>query len=81
MSETAQTPALPADIDHPAVIALFEQGRASGTVDSVVLKTALEEAKISMAKQKAVLKALGAEGIEIVLDEAHAAQALSLIHI
>ncbi|MHA6749858.1 RNA polymerase sigma factor [Dermacoccus nishinomiyaensis] len=77
MSETAQTPALPADIDHPAVIALFEQGRASGTVDSVVLKTALEEAKISMAKQKAVLKALGAEGIEIVLDEAHAAQAVA----
>lgn len=77
MSETAQTSALPADIDHPAVIALFEQGRASGTVDSVVLKTALEEAKISMAKQKAVLKALGAEGIEIVLDEVHAAQAVA----
>jgi len=77
VSETAQTPALPADIDHPAVIALFEQGRASGTVDSVVLKTALEEAKISMAKQKAVLKALGAEGIEIVLDEVHAAQAVA----
>ena len=77
VSETAQTSALPADIDHPAVIALFEQGRASGTVDSVVLQTALEEAKISMAKQKAVLKALGAEGIEIVLDEAHAAQAVA----
>ncbi|QNK54293.1 RNA polymerase sigma factor [Dermacoccus sp. PAMC28757] len=75
MSKTTQPPALPADVDHPALAALFESGRETGSVDSVALKDAIEEAQVSSAKQKSVLKALAAENIEVVLDQAHAEQA------
>ncbi|KLO63018.1 RNA polymerase sigma factor [Dermacoccus sp. PE3] len=77
MSKTTQPPALPADVDHPALAALFESGRETGSVDSVALKDAIEEAQVSSAKQKSVLKALAAENIEVVLDQAHAEQAVA----
>ena len=77
VSKTTQPPALPADVDHPALAALFESGRETGSVDSVALKDAIEEAQVSSAKQKSVLKALAAENIEVVLDQAHAEQAVA----
>ena len=57
--------------------ALLESGRATGSVDSVALKDALEQAEITPARQKAVLKALTTAEIEIVLDQSHAAAAVA----
>ena len=42
VSKTTQPPALPADVDHPALAALFESGRETGSVDSVALKDAID---------------------------------------
>ena len=77
VSKTTETPAMPAEFEHPALAALLESGRASGSVDSIALKNALEQAEITLPRQKAVLKALALADIEVVLDEKHAAQAVS----
>ena len=76
-SQTAATPAkLPAEFTHPALESLLQLGMTRGSVDSTELKTALVAAELTPARQKAVLRALEQQGVQVTLDTAHAAAAV-----
>ncbi|WP_313566487.1 RNA polymerase sigma factor [Mobilicoccus sp.] len=75
--QSAATPAkLPAEFTHPALENLLKVGMTRGSVDSGDLKTALETAELTPARQKAVIRALEQSGVQITLDTEHAAQAV-----
>ncbi|GMA39299.1 RNA polymerase sigma factor [Mobilicoccus caccae] len=76
-SKTAATPAkLPAEFSHPALESLLKVGMTRGTVDSGELKGALEAAELTPTRQKAVIRALEQQGVQVTLDTEHAAQAV-----
>ncbi|MBO3142667.1 RNA polymerase sigma factor [Dermatophilus congolensis] len=71
------TKPLPAEFSHPAIAELLAAGAATGTVDSVSVQRALVAAELTLARQKAVLRALEMSGITVTLDANHAAQAVA----
>ncbi|WP_040161809.1 RNA polymerase sigma factor [Mobilicoccus massiliensis] len=76
-SKSAATPAkLPAEFTHPALESLLKVGMTRGTVDSGELKQALEAAELTPARQKAVIRSLEQQGVQVTLDTEHAAQAV-----
>ncbi|GAB47758.1 RNA polymerase sigma factor [Mobilicoccus pelagius] len=75
--QSTSTPAkLPAEFSHPALENLLKLGMTRGSVDSSDLKVALETAELTPARQKAVIRALEQNGVQITLDTVHAAQAV-----
>jgi RNA polymerase primary sigma factor len=60
---------LPSEFEHPALVELLKVGAARGSVGSAQLQGAFEVAGLNSARQKAVIRALEAGGVEVVLDD------------
>jgi RNA polymerase primary sigma factor len=59
---------LPPEFAHPAVQGLLEQGRTGGYVTAGDVRTVVEGAGIPLARMKAVLRSLSAEGVTVTVD-------------
>ena len=65
---TATSRKLPADVlAHPDIVALIDQGKASGHVTADALRTATDTAVHSPAHLKALLRYLGELDIDVVV--------------
>ena len=65
---TATSRKLPADVlGHPDIVALIEQGKATGHVTADALRTATEAATQTPAHLKALLRHLSELGINVVV--------------
>ncbi|HET7278803.1 MAG TPA: RNA polymerase sigma factor [Dermatophilaceae bacterium] len=60
---------LPAEFSHPALQELVRKGSTSGSVTGQALGQALEAAGVAPARWKAVLRAIGDQGIEVTVDD------------
>ena len=65
---TATSRKLPADVlTHPDIVALIDQGRASGHVTADALRSATDAAVHTPAHLKALLRYLGEQDIDVVV--------------
>jgi RNA polymerase primary sigma factor len=60
---------LPAEFAHPALQELVRKGSTSGSVTGQAVGQALEAAGVPAARWKAVLRAIGDQGIEVTVEE------------
>jgi RNA polymerase primary sigma factor len=60
---------LPAEFSHPALQELVRKGSTSGSVTGQAVAQALEAAGVAPARWKAVLRAIGDQGIEVTVDD------------
>ncbi len=60
---------LPKEFSHPALKKLLAAGSTRGSVDGQQLRSAIEEANITPARMKVVLRTLDAQGITVTLEQ------------
>ena len=76
----SEASALPPEFTHQALQALVRKGRTTGTVTGEEVAEAMRTADVQAKRGRVVLRALGEQGIEVVMDPASTGVAAAATH-
>ena len=76
----SEASALPPEFTHQALQALVRKGRTTGTVTGEEVAEAMRAADVQAKRGRVVLRALGEQGIEVVMDPATTGVAAAATH-